>query len=190
MTYPSIYPTGTTIFDPDRCWNGYTIYQAKDLGALLIDMNGAEVKLWQGLHGLPNKMLPGGYVMGATGERNTKYGMQDFLDVVQVDWEGNIVWKFDEHEYIEDPGEEPQWMARHHHDFQRQGNPVGYYAPGMDPLTDSGNTLVLCHKNLYNRAISDKLLLDDAIIEVNWEGEIVWEWILSDHFHEFDWSYD
>ena len=188
MTYPSIYPTGTTIYNPERCWNGYTIYQAKDYGALLIDMNGAELKLWKGLHGLPNKMLPGGYVMGATGERNTKYGMQDYLDVVQVDWNGNITWKFNEYEYIEDPGEDPQWMARHHHDFQREGNPVGYYAPDMDPLTDRGNTLILCHKNLNNKNISDKLLLDDSFIEVNWEGEIVWEWQLSDHFHEFDWS--
>jgi hypothetical protein len=188
MTYPSIYPTGATIYDPTRCWNGYTIYQAKDLGALLIDMNGAEVKLWKGLHGLPNKMLPGGYVMGATGERNTQYGMQDYLDVVQVDWDGNITWKFNEYEYIEDPGEEPQWMTRHHHDFQREGNPVGYYAPEMDPLTDQGNTLILCHKNLKNKNISDKLLLDDCIVEVNWDGEIVWEWVLSDHFFEFDWS--
>jgi hypothetical protein len=188
MTYPSIYPTGTTIYDPSQCWNGYTIFQAKDLGALLIDMNGAEVKLWKGLHGLPNKMLPGGFVLGATGERNTKYGMQDYVDVVQVDWEGKIVWRFNEYEYVEDPGEEPQWMARHHHDFQRQGNPVGYYAPGMDPMAEGGNTLILCHKNAHNPDISDKELLDDAIVEVNWEGEIIWEWVLNEHFNEFDWS--
>lgn len=188
MTYPSIYPTGTTIYDPSQCWNGYTIFQAKELGALLIDMNGTEVKLWKGLHGLPNKMLPGGFVLGASGERNTKYGMQDFLDVVQVDWEGKVVWRFNEYEYIEDPGEEPQWMARHHHDFQRAGNPVGYYAPGMDPMAEGGNTLILCHRNVHNPDISDKLLLDDVFIEVNWEGEIVWEWALNEHFHEFDWS--
>ena len=188
MTYPSVYPTGVTIYDPSRCWNGYTIFQARELGALLMDMNGTEVKLWKGLHGLPNKMLPGGHVVGATGERNTKYGMQDFLDVVQVDWEGNVVWRFNEYEYIEDPGEEPQWMARNHHDFQREGNPVGYYAPGMEPMTTGGNTLILCHKNVRNRDISDKLLLDDVFIEVNWAGEIVWEWVLNEHFHEFDWS--
>ncbi|MCF8146742.1 MAG: aryl-sulfate sulfotransferase [Deltaproteobacteria bacterium] len=188
MTYPSIYPTGTTIYDPSECWSGYTIFQAKELGALLIDMNGTEVKLWKGLHGLPNKMLPGGHVLGASGERNTRYGMQDFIDVVQVDWEGKVVWRFDRHEYIEDPGEAPQWMARHHHDFQREGNPVGYYAPGMDPLTTNGNTLVLCHKNVRNPDISDKLLLDDVFLEVDWAGGIVWEWVLNEHFREFDWS--
>jgi hypothetical protein len=188
MTYPSIYPTGTTMYDPSQCWNGYTIFQARELGALLIDMNGTEVKLWKGLHGMPNKMLPGGYVLGASGERNTLYGMQDFLDVVQVNWEGKVTWRFDKYECIEDPGEEPQWMARHHHDFQREGNPVGYYVPGMDPLATDGNTLILCHKNVRNPDISDKLLLDDSFIEVDWAGEIVWEWVLSEHFHEFDWS--
>ena len=188
MTYPSVYPTGTTIYDPSQCWSGYTIFQAKELGALLIDMNGSEVKLWKGLHGLPNKMLPGGYVLVATGERNTKYGMQDYLDVVQVDWEGKVVWRFNEFEYIEDPGEEPQWIARHHHDFQRAGNPVGYYVPGMEPQAQGGNTLILCHKNVRNPNISDKELLDDVFIEVNWEGEIVWEWVLNEHFFEFDWS--
>lgn len=188
MTYPSIFPTGTTIYDPTRCWNGYTIFPAKDLGALLIDMNGAEVKLWKGLQGLPNKMLPGGYVMGSTGERNSQYGFQDYLDVIQVDWDGNIVWKFNKFEYIEDPGEEPQWMARQHHDFQREGNPVGYYAPDMEPLTDRGNNLFLCHRNLNNKDISDKPLLDECIIETTWDGEIIWEWVASDHFFEFDWS--
>ena len=54
MTYPSVYPTGTTIYDPEKCWNGYTIFQAKEVGATLIDMNGCEVQLWQGLHGFPN----------------------------------------------------------------------------------------------------------------------------------------
>ena len=188
MSYPSVYPTGTTIFKPEKCFSGYTIFQAKEVGALLIDMNGAEVQLWKNLHGFPNKLLPGGYVMGHLAERNNKYGMQDQTDLVQVDWDGHIVWKFDQYEYIEDPGEEPQWMARQHHDYQREGNPVGYYVPGLDPKVDSGTTLILSHKNLYNKEITDKKLLDDVIIEVDWNGDIVWEWILSEHFDEFDFS--
>ena len=75
MTYPSVYPTGATVYNPEKCFNGYTIYQAKEVGALLVDMNGAEVKLWKGLHGFPNKLLPGGIVLGHLAERNNKYGM-------------------------------------------------------------------------------------------------------------------
>jgi hypothetical protein len=185
MGFPTVYPTGVTVYNPEKCWNGYTLFQAVGVGALLIDMNGSEVQLWQGLHGMPNKLLPGGYVIGSTGERNAQYGMQDMIDLVQVDWDGNIVWQFNRHEFIEDPGEEPQWMARQHHDFQRTGNPVGYYAPGQKPLVDQGNTLILCHENVKNAKISDQLLLDDKIIEVTWDGHIVWEWKASDHFDEF-----
>ena len=112
MTYPTVYPTGATVYRPENCFNGYTVFQAKELGALVVDMNGGEVKLWRGLHGFPNKLLPGGHVLGHTGERNTRYGMQDYRDLIQVDWEGNVVWRFNEYEFIEDPGEEPQWMAR------------------------------------------------------------------------------
>ena len=190
MSYPSIYPTGATVYDPEACWNGYTIYHAKEVGALLIDMNGAEVRLWKGLHGFPHKLLPGGHVLGHSGERNTRYSVQDYRDLVQVDWDGNVVWRFNEYEFIEDPGEEPQWMARIHHDYQRQGNPVGYFVPGQEPRTESGNTLILGHKNLVCPAISDKNLLDDTVYEVNWEGELLWEWVCSEHFEEFGFRED
>ncbi len=186
MTYPSVFPTGTTIYNPEQCFNGYTVFQAKELGSLIIDMNGGEAKLWRGLHGFPNKVLNGGYVIGHTGERSTKYGMQDYRDLVQVDWEGNIVWKFNKYEYIEDPGEEPQWMARVHHDYQREGNPVGYYVPGIDAKTDQGNTMILGHKTLVCPKISDKTLLDDIIYEVSWDGDILWEWVCSEHFDSFE----
>jgi len=188
MTYPSVYPTGATLYDPGRCWNGYTIFQAKEVGALLIDMNGGEVQLWKELHGMPNRIFPGGYLIGSTGERSTAYSSQDGIDLVQVDWDGNIVWRFNQYEFVEDPGEESQWMARQHHDYQREGNPVGYYVPGLEPRPDSGNTLILCHKNLKDPRISDKLLVDDTIIEVNWKGEIAWEWTCSQHFEEMGFS--
>ena len=108
MGYPSVYPTGTTIYEPEKCWNGYTIFPAKDAGAALIDMNGNNLKLWKGLEGFPAKLLPGGYVMGSTGPRNPKYGYQDLLDLVQVDWDGNIVWSYPK--------------AGMHHDFQILGS--------------------------------------------------------------------
>ena len=188
MTYPSVFPTGTTIYDPRRCWSGYTLFQAKEVGALLIDMNGAEVQLWQGLHGLPNLLLPGGQVLGSSGERNPRFGKQDYVDVIQVDWDGNVVWRFDRFAYIEDPGEPSRWMARQHHDLQREGSPCGYFAPGLSPRCDGGNTLILGHRNIQLPEISDQPLLDDVIYEVNWQGEIVWRWACSDHFAAYGFS--
>ena len=44
MGYPSIFPTGTLIYDKDKTFNGYTVFPSAK-GALLIDMNGREVQL-------------------------------------------------------------------------------------------------------------------------------------------------
>jgi hypothetical protein len=188
MGTPTIYPTGATLFDPDKCWNGYTLFMARETGPALVDMNGNVVHLWKGLHGFPAKLLPGGQVMASLGVRSPKYGFMDYTDVVQVDWDGNVVWKFDQYEYIEDPGQEGIWMARQHHDYQREGNPVGYYAPSLDPKVEGGNTLILGHKDVTDPRISDKPLLDDVIYEVNWDGDIIWEWVCSEHFDEMDFS--
>jgi hypothetical protein len=190
MGYPSVYPTGVTLYNPEKSWRGYTIFQAAGVGALLIDMNGREVQLWKGLQGFPNKLLPGGHVFGSTGERNPKHGQQDQLDLVQVDFDGRVVWRFDRLEYIADPGEEPRWYARQHHDFQREGSPVGYYAPGQEPRTEGGNTLILVHENVRNERISSKPLVDDKIIEVNWQGEIQWTWRPHEHFEELGFDED
>ena len=41
----SVYPTGTTIYQPDKTWSGFTLLDAADGdGAVLIDMNGNIVR--------------------------------------------------------------------------------------------------------------------------------------------------
>jgi hypothetical protein len=191
-----VFPTGTTVYEPDKCWNGYTLFPtairdvAKSDGTVLVDMNGNVINQWKKVDGFPSKMLPGGYLLGSTGRRNPQYGMQDMIDLIQVDWDGKEVWKFNRYELINDPGSPPTWMARQHHDYQREGNPVGYYVPGMDPLVEGGNTLMICHKNLKNPEISDKLLVDDSIIEITWDGKIIWEWNCNEHFNEMGFSDD
>jgi len=188
MGLPTIHPTGATLYSPEKSWSGYTIFQAPGQGALLIDMNGKEVHLWKGLRGFPNKIFPGGYVLGHTFNRDPEHGFQDEGNLVQVDFDGNIVWEFNKLEFIEDPGYEGRWLARAHHDYQREGNSVGYYAPGQEPKTNSGNTLILAHRDVNKPEISQHNLLDDVIVEVDWEGNIVWEWAFSDHFDELGFS--
>ncbi len=183
MSTPNVYPKGTTIYDPEKAWSGYTLMPIKEKGAVLIDMNGNVVRYWKEFLGFPNKMLPGGYIMGSLGVRDRMYGYQDQSDLTQIDWDGNVVWSFNKKEFIKD-GDKEYWLARQHHDYQREGNPVGYYVPGMESKTDSGNTLILCHEDLYNKKIADKRLLDDVFVEVDWEGNIVWKWNISDHFKE------
>ncbi len=138
LTFPTIYPTGTTLYYPDKAWNGYTIFSTPEKqGAVLIDMNGNVVRHWKAVKGSPgpSRILPGGFLVGGSDRRKTH---QESFALIQVDWDGNVVWKFDRTEQVVEGGEEPRWMARQHHDWQREGNPVGYYAPGMEPLAEGG----------------------------------------------------
>ena len=185
MGCPTVFPTGVTVYKPEKCFNGYTLYDIEGVGVVLVDMNGNEVRVWDELRGDPCKLLKGGYILAQTGERDAHLAYQDYYDLVQIDWDGNIVWKFDKTELVYDDPENPRWVARQHHDCQREGNPVGYYVPSMECKTDEGNTLILCHKNVTKPKISPYVLCDDMFIEVNWEGEIIWTWLASDHFDEF-----
>src|SRR5690242_9048991 len=84
---PSVYPTGTTIFDPAKAWSGYTVFVLPETGAVLIDMNGNELKRWDqfvGLGGGPVRMLPGGFIVGAVGSLQPH---QESIAVAQYDWE-------------------------------------------------------------------------------------------------------
>lgn len=180
MGQPSVFPTGTIKYDPSKAYNGYTLVPTINDGILLFDMNGNEVRRWD-FRGFPPKLLPGGHLIGNSGERHPKYGMQDGVNLMQISYDGEVEWEFDHFDYIADPGHDHHWMARQHHDFQREGQAV-YYVPGEQPKIDSGKTLILGHRTIHNPAISDKKLLDDVIYEVSWEGEILWEWSVADHF--------
>ncbi len=186
---PSIYPTGVTIYKPEKCWNGYMLPSSgipmpdgsKD--AALFDMNGNIVKRWKKICGKPLKLLPGGYVMGTLGYP-IRFDKHQTNPMVQMDWEGNIKWEFNKASQVKVPGMKNEWSARQNHDFQREGNPVGYYVPGMNPLVNRGNTLILSRKEVMRHKITDKLLTDSYIVEVTWDGKIIWDWLLFDHWDD------
>ena len=184
MGRPTIFPTGTTIYDPDRCWNGYTLFVGPGRGVVLIDMNGRAVRHWKDLQAFPAKMLPGGHLLGSLGARDPQAAYQDMTDVTMVDWDGNVEWTFDRNQLVDD-GDGERWVARQHHDFQVEGNPVGYYAPGQEPSSDFGKMLLLTHNNVRKPRISPQLLLEDRLIEVDRAGNILWEWRMLDHFNAF-----
>ena len=92
LANPTVYPLGTTIYKPDKCWNGFTILSA-DKG-YLIDMNGNLVHLWKGKLHHPNKVYPGGYLLTSTA--SWRHGRQDAIEIQIRDFSDRVLWKFDQ----------------------------------------------------------------------------------------------
>jgi uncharacterized protein (TIGR02246 family) len=183
----TVYPTGTTIYNPAKAWSGFTILDSPDQGAVIVDMNGTVVKQWKQFAGAsgPIRILPGGYVMGGTVPRPP---YQETVALAQFDWNGKEVWRFDRTEEVRLANGTTVWAARHHHDWHREGSPAGYYAPDAMPLVDRGRTMILAHKNVTVPAISNRRLEDDYILEVAWDGKVLWQWLASDHVDELGFS--
>ncbi|MEO8098805.1 MAG: aryl-sulfate sulfotransferase [Acidobacteriota bacterium] len=191
---PSVFPTGTTIYDPAKTWNGYTVLSP--LGgdtAIVIDMNGKVVKRWEGYNssaGGPVRVLPGGFVIGAAG---ANAGKQESLALIARDFAGKELWRFDHNEQITAPAG-PTWALRQHHDWQRDDFPAGYYAPGATPVASPNaatKTLVLTHTNHTRPAIAGETLLeDDRLIELGADGKVTWEWVVGDHIEDFRFDND
>jgi hypothetical protein len=192
-----------TVNEAGKTWGGYTLLSTlsftgnpADAKTHLIGMDGKRVKTWP-LSPFPAKMLPNGNVMAGLDYADPSFSgkpHQESACLVEMDWNDRIVWPrntgvleecalpgsspiaFDTED--SDPRGRP--TARVHHDFQREGNPVGYYAPGQRAQR-FGKTLILGHANppLSNTdQVSDIWPLeDDPIYEVAWNGkDILWRW--------------
>ena len=196
-----------------RCCEGYTLLSPVGPGShgIFVNMNGEIVKELE-LVDLC-KMLPCGSILGTKRVRTGKDDPLapspeppggappgapspggpppggppggtpwfDAIEFVQVSWDGVEEWST----CCWDDDGTGVMMSRQHHDFQREGNPVGYYAPGQECLKQ-GKTLLLAHKNKVVPKISDKELVDDVIYEVDENGKLTgFEWHAADHFEEF-----
>lgn len=180
FSFPTVFPHGTTIYKPEKCWSGYTLFgtEVESEGTVLIDMNGNVVKQWKdiGQAEHPPKMFKGGYLAGAKRpspeKKGRTWGDEHSTDLVVVDWNGKVVRKIP--------------RAGMHHDFQFECNPAGYHAPGMPVDEHDGKILILSHKFTHNQEITKKELYDDFIVEVDANGKVIWEWLASDHFNEMN----
>ena len=109
MGQPLVFPHGVTVYDPEKCWNGYTLVPLINDGVLLFDMNGNEIRrLEYAGHACENatgRLCDGGFPATVTPD----YGMQDGVNLLEIDYDGNIVWEFDHLEEI-DPGRDHRWM--------------------------------------------------------------------------------
>ncbi|MXO60512.1 thioredoxin [Altererythrobacter salegens] len=178
---PTVFPTGTTIFDPAKTWSGFTVLSLLDTRAVVVlDMNGRTVKRWDDFDvfsGGPARVLPGGIVVAPQG---AVQGHLEANALVARDFDGKELWRRDDTTTIERDGKAVP-SARQHHDWQLDSFPAGYYSPGVAPSLEGSRKLLLTHESAKNPAIADVILDDDRLIVLGPDGKLEWEWQASKH---------
>jgi uncharacterized repeat protein (TIGR01451 family) len=85
-------------------------------------------------------------------------------NLIELDWESQVVWQ------ATPPGD-----CIFHHDWER---------------LPSGNTLAMCAHTINEPALSDKPIVEDFLVELAPDGQVVWDWYLTDHLGELALSQD
>lgn len=156
-------PTELLYWDKEKAFNGYTLFGVGGT-SYLIDMEGRVVHTWR--LGTNPRLLENGNLLDAT--RDDPSGFQGFQE---VDWDGRVVWECKEQREGYFP----------HHDWVRIFN----------KKLGAPTTLYIANKSLTDeQAIGagadprsgpyDGAQMD-AIVEVDMQGKVVWEWWFFDH---------
>jgi hypothetical protein len=133
---PSIFPTGTTRYDPAKAFNSFVLFTGGDNVAHLIDLNGNSVHEWKDAAShstLIDPSVNGGKLGHVFVTLDTIEGKGTDLvpgqvnrkiakTVGELDWDGKVVWSFGE--------KAPGGASQQHHDWARLPN---------------GNTVVLAN---------------------------------------------
>jgi hypothetical protein len=156
-------PTELQYWDPNNAYNGYTLFGVRGT-TYLIDMEGRVVHTWP--VGTNPHLLSNGNVLDASKDDPSGFG-----GFVEVDWTGNTVWQYTETHTTYHP----------HHDFTRIFNPkLKAYTTLYIANKDFTQTqCIAAGANPANVPSSGAQM--DAIVEVDMNGNIVWEWCFFDH---------
>lgn len=181
FAYPTIYPTGTTIYDPDAAYSSYILIsdhaemgnhpsaavrvQSKIPGDVrLIDMNGTVVHTWNvdPYFNKRSRLLPNGHLVFAGSDKT----------IFEYDWDSNVVWQHKGIGSVNDLRVLPngnRLLIAH--------EPIPQYAQGK--VKDVGEKIAPWWEP--RKRGSEEHQLGADIYEVNLEGEVVWEWHAHDH---------
>jgi hypothetical protein len=156
-------PTELLFSNKEKALNGYTLFGVGSR-TFLLDMEGRVVHTWP--VGTNPHLLDNGNILDAS--KDDPSGFQGFKE---VDWDGKTVWEYTEKR----EGYAP------HHDWVRIFNKA----------LNAPTTLYIANKTITN----DQALATgadpkkgpyregqmDAIVEVDMQGKVVWEWWFFDH---------
>ncbi len=188
--WPTVYPTGTTIYKPDKAYNGYTLYAplgngGRDFQAgsepfeipgviYLIDMNGNIVHEWKTpFRAWFGRILPNGNLLVACSDGKKipgRIGIEPYLIggtqgwIYELDWKGHIIWSY--------------FDGNQHHDFRRLPNGNLIYLSFEKVPKDLQKKV---RGGIKGSEFKDGTMVNDLIVEVTPDGKRVWEWHANDH---------
>jgi len=163
FSYESLQgPTELLFYNPEKAYNGYTLFSSR--GTWLIDMQGRVVHSWK--IGTNPRLLDNGHLLDAS--KDDPSGFKGFKE---LDWDGNVVWEYTEAR----PGYAP------HHDWVRIFNkklnaPTTLYIANKALSSEQALAAGADPKKGPYRGVEM-----DAIVEVDMNGKVVWEWWFFDH---------
>ncbi|MFC1760991.1 DUF1566 domain-containing protein [Planctomycetota bacterium] len=156
-------PTETGYWNAEQAYNGYTLFGARG-GTYLIDMEGRVVRTWSSMRTNP-RFLENGNILDSSTDDPSRGG-----GFIEVDWDDQVVWSYTD----------TRSDYALHHDFVRIFNKqLGAYTTlyiANRSITQDQCLAAGCDPSRkYNGAQMD------AIVEVDMDGNIVWEWWFFDH---------
>lgn len=150
-------------WDKTNAYNGYTLFAAAGR-SYLIDMEGNVVNTWS-IGNNPQLLSNGNFLDAAQDDPNSNKGWKE------LDWDGNVVWEY----YETREGYAP------HHDWVKIYNPKlkedTFMYIANKTVTEEEAIAAGCdpEDGPYEGAQMD------AVVEVDREGNIIWEWRFIDH---------
>lgn len=174
-------PSELLYYDEKRAFNGYTLFTHTH--TFLIDMEGIVVKMWELPEGYSiektARLLENGNLLRAIRppEGKPKFGGTGIVGSViqELDWDGNVVWEW------KDP--RPNYVA--HHNFKRIFNKkLEAYTTIIITTRGSGDSIYLSKEEAVAEGCDPGKDYDarpDGVIEVDMDGNIIWEWWSFDH---------
>ena len=157
---------GTTHYEPERSFGGVTLYTT--IGAettRLIDMDGVVVHEWT--PPAPAKPFYGflrdnGNLLVRCYDNTEPFTGGGFGGILlELDWDGNEVWRY------QNP------VIHHDHIVLRNGNIM---VIGWEELTPEQEARVKGGREGIGRSGPGHAMLGDFLLELNADGEVVWEW--------------
>jgi hypothetical protein len=167
----SVFPTGTTRYDPKKAFNSFVLFTS-DTVARLIDMNGNLVREWKNAADLTTLIDPS--LVG--GQRGHVLVTLTMANEAGTDLTPARLWAA---QTIVSSIGTARPSGRLERKLLTSSRVSIMTGPGCRTATHS-----CCRRDAGIAGFKLPVLRDDVIYEVNRAGEIVWTWIAGDHLLE------